>query len=79
MIRRMDAKPPVCGDCKHFHKLQRDPMNLAGPVPGECREHVKSYPMIRNGQMVGQLVYYASPGTDFPACSRFAASLKVVT
>lgn len=69
-----NGAPATCGRCRHFHELPRDPRNL-GVRFGQCREGPPQAIPTSNGLAP---VYVGVP-FEWPACSRFLASLQVVS
>jgi len=76
------AKPPKCGQCRHWHKLPANPQAL-GVVNGECRFlppfGTTLYRWLgNNAQIVGQTCQYPQLPPDYIACSQFEPRLEVI-
>lgn len=71
-----DAKR--CGDCRNWHRLPQDPMNLdPAAARGECREGPPQVAVIVQGQNVVQLCQYPQLPTNFVACAKFTPMLAI--
>lgn len=73
----------TCKDCQHWHKLPRDPNNLAAPRMGECREGPPpafGLPVVNQfGQQAIQWhIEYTKLPEQFTACGRFKTAFGVV-
>lgn len=60
----------ICRNCQHWHQRDLDPMNLAAPRGGECREQLHVLLMPLTGGLGLQTLYPPVPA-DWPACGRF--------
>lgn len=83
------GKVKTCGGCRHWKKMDR-PRVLAdgvtlnqGPEQGECREGPPaSHPILQQvgpGQVgvSSYLIFYPTPHETFPACDRWAKSVRM--
>jgi hypothetical protein len=76
-----DEMNRTCGNCRHWHKMPKDPMQL-NVARGNCRESPPAGTAIISQSAGGAInviawaVAYPPVEPDFPACSRYAAKLE---
>lgn len=71
--------PLTCATCRHWHKGQRDPMNLGAPVAGQCQA-VPPTPIVamtQQGPTQAGLAYPITAG-EFPACGMHETAKPVL-
>ena len=60
---------PTCSTCSHWHKGERDPLNLTAPITGTCRGAPPQLMLVPTQQGIAQAVAYPTTPEDFPACA----------
>lgn len=70
-------KPKICGACIHWHRLPKNPMALQAQQMGQCRESPPGVTLLPSPQGVAIITDYPQPSEEFPACSRYKASLAL--
>lgn len=67
----------TCESCKHFHRRPTDPMNLAAPVVGQCREQLHVI-LVPTASGPAEKTLYPTIPANFHACGRYTPRLEVI-